>query len=394
MSERAEGQRRLETFEHPSEGLRVTFPIGSKSKLKKLRQNIRSVRGKQTPTETPEQHRQSISKQTQDMKSIRTESREGVGLSKSSTPIGKEDDSDSNDDNIEGSQSQSNSGIVHIHKPQFAENDTGVNPTIQSYQLGTGGLENTPGNAQIRAVVAPDINLGSSSNSASMADQSGINSLNKENGDIISRGISDASMNSTDSPHEEVDLYFPVLRKKTTTSLGLFGQTSANITLAELPKLKSIATCDFQPWKDMTIQVLSSNRLLSLIDKSPQESFQEALIMDSGQTDPITIRNYFVTLCVRVWTMIYTATVKVLHLSFFHAIGKVGPIEYINCPIESTAWMDTFKYGNPFLLWQAILNKLDDGEACDAHQSLLQAQNFRYKYGSDHGMLGDYHEKP
>ena len=126
-----------------------------------------------------------------------------------------------------------------------------------------------------------------------MAEQSGINSLNKENGDIIPRGISDASMNSADSSHEEVDLYFPVLRKKTTTSLGLFGQTSANIILAELPKLKSIATSDFQPWKDMTIQVLSSNRLLSLIDKSPQESFQEALIMDSGQTDPITIRNLF-----------------------------------------------------------------------------------------------------
>ena len=105
MSERAEGQRRLETFEHPSEGLRDTFPIGSKSKLKKLGQNIRSVRGKQTPKGAPEQHRQSISKQTQDMKSIRTESKEGVGLSKSSTPIGKEDDSDSNDDNIEGSQS-------------------------------------------------------------------------------------------------------------------------------------------------------------------------------------------------------------------------------------------------------------------------------------------------
>src|SRR6185437_15237442 len=134
--------------------------------------------------------------------SIRTESREGVGLSKSSTPIGKEDDSDSNDDNIEGSQSQSNSGIVHIHKPQFAENDTGVNPTIQSYQLGTGGLENTPGIAQMSAIVAPGINFGSTSKFASMVEHSGINSPNKENGDIVSRGISDASMNSTDSSHE------------------------------------------------------------------------------------------------------------------------------------------------------------------------------------------------
>jgi len=54
--------------------------------------------------------------------------------------------------------------------------------------------------------------------------------------------------------------------------------------------------------------------------------------------------------------------------------------------------MDTFKYGNPFLLWQAILNKLDDGEACDAHQSLLQVQNFRYKYGSDPSTLMEYWE--
>lgn len=147
------------------------------------------------------------------------------------------------------------------------------------------------------------------------------------------------------------DFYFPPLKSKTSKSLGLFGEATFASTLPDMAKLDSKRPNDFHSWKQKALTYFSANGLMEIVKKDPKNSFQQALTIDDGQQDPVSIRAKFVSLHIKVWGKIYDATIRVLHQSFFDRIGIVDTVNYSYCPIASSGWMKNFKYGNAHLLW-------------------------------------------
>ena len=209
-----------------------------------------------------------------------------------------------------------------------------------------------------------------------------------------SDGGNDSDGNKPDQNHKNSMYNFqaPKLQKKLTTGLGLFGESSTQTVFTELPKLTSESSTDFHVWKHNVLTYFSNNGLLQVVTMSTGDAFQTALWEDGGQMLPETIRGKFIRLNVKAWGLLYNATIKVLHQSFFDNIGKVGVINYIGYEPLSPAWMADFRYGNASILWKAILAKLDDGQSIDGAKTLTKLLTFRYKMGSNPSTSMEYWE--
>jgi len=188
------------------------------------------------------------------------------------------------------------------------------------------------------------------------------------------------------------DFEFPTKHKKTITNLGLFGQSSTQANYPDLPKLNTESSIEFHDWKHKVETYFSNCGLLPIVTLDPARAFQEALTRDHGRMDPRTVRDKFVELHVKVWGLLYSATVKVLHQSFFDNIGKVKTVEYAACPIHSNKWMSDFRYGNSYLLWEEINKKLDDGRSIDSYKTMVKLFTFRYKMGTNPSQTMEYFE--